>query len=363
MLENSLVIIPFMIDKSSIISYITSKCPKCRIITDSKFIGSINFSDFDNINTSLNTHDIVLFDSVRMLATIVPALNLSNITAKLIILTTWGDTEYQLNIIINQFPYLKRLKFNISSIFHLKWEVVCTPMTSDQLKYYDMFRHKELGQDNLIKYKFTRMTTLYTYPDDIMQDVLNHKSICQVDTETVSDKLDIVTWLKYLNNIETHKLSSVLDGVISNWPCKQVVHSHFNQRFGVDLIVSCLKFMENPYETSEIFSVSCIDDYDSAIETLHKFNESSGILVTNISPFILLNDVNIIHVVDSYSFADIKMMLERCSKNNNISIYSHTAIHPNEKSSDKALYEDLCADIKKADDLYEELNYYASNVV
>ena len=328
----------------------------------------IKYSDIAEINSILrNTEaDIVLFDDARMLATISSGIDYTSVQPKIIILTSWGDTYNQLDVITSNLPNIHLLTLDIiSDPVDIKWNVVKVPMSSRQLKFYDLIRRQELDQTtNKILYPKTRAITIYTYPDNI-SDELQNKPICEIGNKTSDNSWLNVNYLNDLNN-DGPKLESIIDGIISNWPNKQIIFTRFNHLYGVDLITSFLQLMtqekKNPYESSEIFHISCTDDYDIIINTLHKFNSTkSALLVTNIIPFIPLNEVSVLHVVDSYSFLSIKMIIDRCHKRyltkgaGDFTIYSYVATHPNEVSSDLALYDILVKDIQEANRIYTGL--------
>lgn len=424
--QGALIVFPLMIDRWNVASLIVSKWEdyKIVIVTDhpnefmniimnisgtnsSECIPSIKFttwtdlelipfpllrySDLVEINRALqNTEvDIILFDDARMLAVIAPAIDAKQVYPKIIILTTWGDSMQHLDIVTSKFPELKLLTLKmINDTANIDWQVSRVPMSDRQLRYYDQIRGREISEvsEHVIDYPITRMVTLYAYPDNIMADTISHKYICETDQSTLPDELTKSTWnpisdygsneiasQSWLNTsyIETlsdngPKLLSVIDGIISNWPTKQVVLTRFNHRYGVDLITSFLQLMnkskKSPYELSEIFHTSCTDEYETSINTFHKFNNSeSGVLITNIIPLIPLQNVSIIHVVDSYSFLNINTVLNRVHKRYlnkqgiDIIIYVHIATHPTEKSSDEALYEKLVLNVNEANRIYSGL--------
>lgn len=424
--QGALILFPRMIDRWNVAALIISKWENYKIVvvtdhgaefmetisntpnlngeiakwTDRELIPFplINYSDLQAINNALhNTEiDVILFDDTRMLATIAPALDFHYVSPKIITLTSWGDTIQQLNIVTSAFPDLKLLTLDlINDITDISWKLVTVPMSQRQLTYYDQVRSREVIDKSTIPYPMTRMLTLYTYPDAIMADTLRHKLICETNHTNMPDSLYLVKqtlsvqpdepdvllgnpWLNnsYIDSIEKDgpKLQSVLDGIISNWPAKQLIITRFNHRYGVDLIVSFLQLMsfnmKNPYELGEILHTSCTDDYESSINKFHKFNDfESGILITNIVPLIPLKGISIIHIVDSYSFLNIKMVLDRCHKRylnksgNDLQIYSHVATHPVQKSSDQALYDNLLTDIKEADRIYIGLISQGGHIV
>ena len=385
----------------------------------------VKYSDIADINRILhNTEiDIVLFDDARMLATISSGIDFTSIQPKIIVLTSWGDTYKQLDVVTSKLPDLRLLTLDlISDTVDIKWNVIKVPMSSRQLKFYDQIRKKELESSSTSKiedstktlyeslylpvggqaasrqraplttgltyinhilgkipYPMTRMVTLYAYPDVIMADTLKHKAICETDQSSIPDRLDSPnTWVNndYINTLETQgpKLHSVIDGVVSNWPNKQIISTRFNNRYGVDLIVSFLQLMtqnrKSPYELNEIYHVSCTDDYETSINTLHKFNDAeSGVLVSNIVPLIPLKGVSIVHLVDSYSFLTLKMIIDRCHKrylskgSMDFTIYSHIATHPTDISSDVALYDILSKDVQEANRIYAGLISSSGHIV
>lgn len=305
--QGALIIFPRMIDRWNVASLLVLKWEgyKVVIVTDhaNEFASTmtdtlgtvwtdlelipfplISYSNLDEINRYLhNTEiDVILFDDARMLATISAAIDFTNIQPKVIVLTTWGDTLKQLDIVTSRLPDLKLLSFDvISDTIGIQWKVTRSPLSNRQLKYYDMTREKELKVESQIPksseatsglfnlpYPLTKMLTLYAYPDNIMAETISHNHICESDTSTHPDKLGMAgSWLTkaYIDKLcdDGPKLSTILDGVIANWPLKQIVITRFNHRYGVDLITSFLKLLaqekKNPYELSEIFSISCTD--------------------------------------------------------------------------------------------------------
>jgi len=396
--RGALILFPRMLDRWNVASIIISEWDhyKVIIVTDhpDELMETFNtewtnlelipfplikYSDLDSINKALkNTDiDIILFDDARMLATISPALEFGQISPlqpKIIILTTWGDTMKQLDIITSKLPNLQLLSLDIiNNNINIEWKNIYIPLSDRQLKYYNQVRAQEIkdSMNHSIPYPITRMLTLYSYPDTIMADTLIHKYICETDQSTMPDKLVSSTWLNpsYLNtlNEDGPKLTSLLDGIISNWPSKQVVMTRFNHRYGVDLITSFLELMtenkQNPYDLDQIFHTSCTDEYETIINTLHKFNSStSGVLITNIIPLIPLKGVMIIHIADTYSFLNIRMLLDRCHKRflnqnkHNLIVYSYIATYPEEKNIRSSISTSLRETEKTADEVLHEIS-------
>jgi hypothetical protein len=414
-IRGTLILFPRMIDRWNIASLIVSKWEEYKvvIVTDypNEFTETINdildtkwtdlelisfplisYNDIDNINRALkNTEiDVIIFDDARMLATISSVLNTIEIQPKIIVLTSWGDTMQQLDTVVNKFNNMKLLTLDfISDISNINYQVTKVLMSNRQLNYYDQIRSREIQMesDQVIPYSISRMITLYSYPDSIMEDALLHKSTClltgfrgqdNIDQSSNLDKLGPTSWLNssYIDTISDDgpKLLSVLDGIISNWPLKQLVITRFNHRFGVDLITSFLHLMgenrKNPYESNEIFHTSCTDEYEITLDTFHKFNSSEiGVLISNIIPIIPLKGISVIHIADSYSFLNLRTILDRVYKRylnktgSDLVIYSHLAIHPNEKSTDEILYGDIQNHIKEADYIYTGLISQGKNIV
>ena len=447
--QGALIVFPHMLDRWNVSSLILSKWEghKVFVVTDhpEEFTHAITdpntdwtnlelipfpilkYSDIADINKSLrNTEiDVILFDDARMLSTISPGLDFSLVHPKIIVLTSWGDTYTQLDLITSKLPDLQLLYLDIiSDAMPVRWDLVKVPMSSRQLKFYDQIRQRELSSSDTpfeinptsgenssdsprdspnymstpimskykIPYPMSRMVTLYVYPDIIMADTLKHKTICETDQSTFPDTLDDPnTWLTTdtLDSLNANgpKLESVLDGVVSNWPNKQIVSTRFNHRYGVDLIVSLLHLMHRannlPYESIEIFHISCTDDYETIANTLHKFNASeSAVLVTNIIPLIPLKGVTVVHVVDSYSFPTLKMIIDRCHKRHlsapginhrvisdhskgsyQLTIYFYVSTHPTEISSDSDLYTTLSNNIIESNRLYSGLIRSSGRIV
>jgi len=207
-------------------------------------------------------------------------LDTSNVAPKILILSTWGDSFHQLEVATAIFQGLYFLSMNIiKDTSNVEWKTLRIPMSSRQCQYYSQIRARE--DTSNIPYPMSQMVTLYAYPDNIMKDTLSHRMICETDVTTYSDVWskrndNSSTWItpEALTTIEEHgpKLAAILDGIISNWPLKQVVMTRFNHRYGVDLVVSFLKLLEangkNPYNEYNIYHVSCTNDYDDNLKTI-----------------------------------------------------------------------------------------------
>lgn len=331
----------------------------------------LKYSDLLDINRSLhNTEiDIILFDDARMLSMISTVLDFTNINPKIIVLSTWGDTMEQLGIVTEKLPGLRLLTFNIiNDITDIQWLTISVKMSDRQLKFYKQGRELELEarpHSYITPYSITRRLTIYAYPDNIMNDQnIIYKPICESESN-FNEKLQIS--LKLVNDLENDgaKLASILDGIVSHWPAKQIIISRFNHLFGTDLIKSFLEFQINsklnPYDMSEVYYTSCTSHYDDNLNNLNKFSDSkSGVLITNIVPLISLKNIEIIHIADSYSFKTIKMVIDKCHKrylnNIGIKIYSHVATtNGEEPSSDSSLHDIFTQHIVEANNIYSGL--------
>lgn len=347
----------------------------------------LKYSQLEEISRALHNSevDLVLFDDARMLATIAPGLALNIIRPRILVLTSWGDTQPQLDSVTSRFPGLELLALNlISDSADIEWERINIPMSERQFYYYSVVRYQEIDREsnnNLnspsipkIPYPKSRMLTLYTYPESIMEDTLQHQSICETDQTSTPDTLIGQTWLnsEYLQRIEEDgpKLASILDGTISQWPAKQIILTRFNHRYGVDLIQSFFQLLteagHNPYELDEIYTTSCTHAYDDNITALHRFNQATtGILITNLTPLIPLYQISVIHIADSYAFPTIIGTIDRCHKRylqpgQHLKICSHVATlgtheFVEAQSADQALADHLDQQRTQADRLFEGL--------
>lgn len=305
----------------------------------------ITFSEMDAIDNMLHHPevDIILFDDARMLATIASAIDLTNIQTRVLVLTTWGDSLQNLNIITEKLSTLALLIYNDFTTPSIIWQSCKIPMSERQLKYYDEYRIQEADETKTYPYPITRRLTLYTYPDNIITTVINDTKICSLQP---SDN----TWITstHLTNIELDgpKLASLLNSIDHRQ--KNIILTRFNHLFGIDLIASFLEL--SGYQS---YHISCTDDYDQVMNTLYQFEHSScGILITNIVPFITLTNIYTMHVIDTYAFQTIIMMIDQCHPK---IICCHIATHPCERSSDLALYEQLLTQIQQSDMVYQGL--------
>lgn len=309
------------------------------------------YSNLLDINEFIKSKEIniIIFDDLRMLATISSAIDFSFIQPKIIVLSSWGDTIKQFDQVTYNLPGLRLLALDlISDIATINWKNIKINMSDSQKILYNKVRNNELINNTPTLYPITRMLGLYLYPEGIIPDLLSYKSVCEINNNDSCDKLgQSNTWLNidYLNTLENDgpKLHSLVDNIISNWPNKQIIFTRYNIHYGVNLINSILLLMsqnkKNPYDQSEILKVSCTDNYNDIINLMHNFNEmNSGILITNIVPLISLKNINFIHITDNYSFLTIKMIIDRCHKHhlnkesNSLTICSYISILGNETS-------------------------------
>lgn len=385
--EGALILFPNTFNRWDIAFMIVSKWEKYKvvIVTDhpDKFLSNITYndwtetelviftvikySDLEEINTVMsNTEiDIILFDDARMLSIILPALKINCIVPTVLVLTTWGDTLDQLEKVTTSFPNLSFLSLSLPNQ-EINWVLRKAVMSNKQVEYYQKVVEKEKDYDGVISYPLSRMITLYTYPDNIMEDTLKQKYICQTDQLTSPDNLNSEgSWINtsYLHKLteDSPKLLLLLAEVKSHKLSKQLIITRYNHRYGVDLITSFLKLIFR----SHIFSVSCTDDYNDSLKNLHKFNKAaSGILVTNITPFIPLEKVSIVHITDNYTLLNIQKILDSIVKDNfKINVYSYISVHPKgEKSTDEILYNKLVNNIEQYNLIYNTLNNNALNI-
>lgn len=316
----------------------------------------LTFSDIDGINTVLANpdYDFIIFDDAAMLSIILPVLRIHTY-AKAIVLTTWGDSLKQLDIVTTAFPDLALLSLPVQlDRTDILWQTSKVAMSASQIAVYDN-AHPNIQ----------RMLGLYRYPDHILRDIVASTSICETSNQTTYPDT-LPGWLNssFISNIrETGpKLESVIDGIISAWPHKHVVFTGFNHRGGVDLITAFLELYvharKNPYELIEILSVACTDDYATIMSRLEAFNEAdSGVLVTNIVPFLPLRNVKILHIVDSYNFRSVKSILRKCLNYQvtPFTVQCHVATHPRTESVDETSYHKFVNDVVDANTLYTTL--------
>lgn len=380
-----LVVYPRILQRWNVASLIISECSKncddsCSfvIITDNPYkydIGDVSiltYSELDEINEVLQSRIIVLFDDARMLSIISSALRIGEKEGlngnKIIILTTWGDTLRQLTTITEKFPNLSLCDLDIVNDRNpITWRITRTSMSPRQVKYYNLVREREINapvSNKIISYPITRMLTLYSYSDSIMLETLTRAEMCQhldISPHSLTTKD-----LEQLS-INGPKLMTILDGIISNYGSKQIVLTRFNQYYGVDLITEFLKLQQTPYELTEIFHLSCTDSYEDMIQTLIQFNKSStAVLITNIVPVIHIDNISIIHIVDTYSFLTLQGVLGKINTHSittTLTIYSHLATHPTDKSADEVLYNNLEGYIQETNQIYNDLRARGNKII
>jgi hypothetical protein len=215
------------------------------------------FSDLLAINQLLQNPavDLILFDDAKMLSIILEGLDVEgegprNYLGKIFVLTTWGDMSSQLEIVTRKLPSLHLLTLDfINDTAAVEWHQIVTPMSPYQYGFYTHLRQYETSNPSTLSYPLTRMATLYTYPAEIADDIIKHQRICQTD-QTIFPDADApgqTRWMHagYLDLLEENgaKLGAVLDGIVAQWPHKQVVLTRFNHRYGVDLITSFLDLL------------------------------------------------------------------------------------------------------------------------
>lgn len=365
--SDALVVYPRALDRSKLAAVLSMSLSQqtLAIITDTPQqlnipapVTVLTFSDIDDINVVLANSDyhFIIFDDAAMLSIILPVLHIHT-HAKVIVLTTWGDSLNQLDTVTRAFPDLALLSLPVQTDRKdIVWQTSKVVMSASQVAAYDS------ASPNI-----QRMLGLYRYPDHIMRELVASTSICETHQAAYPDTLP--GWLTLNDFKETArlrdtgpKLESVIDGIVSAWPHKHVVFTQFNHRGGVDLITAFLELYvhahKNPYELLEIFSVACTDDYATIMSRLAAFNEAdSGVLVTNIVPFIPLTNVRILHVVDSYNFRSVKSILRKCLNYQvtPFTVQCHVATHPRTESVDESLYHKFVNDVGVANTLYTTL--------
>lgn len=106
-----------------------------------------------------------------------------------------------------------------------------------------------------------------------------------------------IDWHLFLGGID-----SVQDGIISNWPRKQLVLTFENEEISV--------LPNNSYEPHEIISISHLDKYEIMVQKINMFNSlQQGVLITNIVPILELQNVSVVHITEPN---DIRMLLPKC---------------------------------------------------
>lgn len=334
------------------------------------------FSELEVINQLLRNPavDLIVFDDAKMLAIVMESLNLKQIEPKLIVLTTWGDMQNQLDTVTERLPSLQLLSLDfIGDNAAIEWDAVVTPMSPYQYGFYTHLRQYEARSTSILPFPVTRMVTLYTYPAEIADEVLKHQRVCQTDTSSLPDANapGRPRWMHagYLDLLEENgaKLNAILDGIVSHWPQKQIVFTRFNHRYGVDLIASFLDLLgqkgKNPYEVSEIYAVRCTDSWDQSIKRFQAFNAaSSGVLIANVIPTQPLFGITDLHLVDTYAFRDVATLIDRCHKrqlgSGPIAIHIYVARAPTEgePTADEVLSGRLTQEVIQANKLYQGLH-------
>lgn len=362
---------------------------------------TVDYENIDTIRNYINNieTDLIIFDDATMLGTILQHLTLNNKHMRIIILTSWGDSYSDLDHITDaidnaskNIPKNYNMESNslglaslniLKSSYGINWNTCKVPMSERQLKFYNHIRRNEI-LTNDPDYQLSKATTLYVYPDFIMVESLLQASTCQADQTQYPD-IDTeynTSWLteSYIENVNENgpKLLAILDGVISEWPKKQIILTMFNHRFGVDLIYQFLKMLagdKSPYDVQELVHISCSDDKQTIKNMLNDFNSlESGILITNIVPTISLINVSKIHVADSYSIKQFIGLLDACFKKNingddiDVTLYQSTfpdtsTVNVEEQTSDETLHETFVATIDEYNKLYIGLQEAGNKIV
>lgn len=332
--DSGLIVFPYMIDRKVIIQKIISS--PMTIITDDcentfPNILFVKYSDIDTIRRSLNQHSIIIFDNARMFSIILPILDIKNISCKIFILTTWGDLNPQ--TLLNLFPNLWRYLIPSPS-YKIEWLYIKVPLSPKQLEHYSYIKSLE-NESNVknISYPMTRKITLYL---DNKSQLCNSTNLCPIISK---DDFE-------LNSIQSNspKLYNLYQNIDSYRSVKQIVLTQYH-----------IEVLSNVLQSFDPIVVSSLNNENDVKNKLDLFNqEESSILLTNITPYISLKNVSIIHIVDNYAFPSIVALLNKCYKQN-LKIYIYVGTIKDEISSDEALFNDLINNIYYAHNTYDHL--------
>jgi len=192
-----------------------------------------------------------------------------------------------------------------------------------------------------------RIIILSGWGDDLENLDTITKTLPRMDLFSLSLVEDVnIKW--EFSQTDNLPLQSISDGVIGNWPVKQVVITDSNLDKILSMFEKLSKDKKNPYEPEEIISISSTtQEIDLKLETYNSL--SNGILITNpeiliTKSSILLKDVSVIHLFGTYSIDNLKMLLEKCY-NKNLTINFHG----------EKMEKGLMDEIKKANKIYGKL--------
>ena len=177
-------------------------------------------------------------------------------------------------------------------------------LQSDQIIVFDDIKMLSLviNELNFTKQR-AKLIVLSTWGDEFESlDVVTSKL-----PQLALFHLDLVEGVKVDWNLSVGDgvLESVKDGIVSNWPKKQVALTS-----SLENIIALMQTGENPYTTNEIITISCSEDYESIIQKLYRFNSSEdAVLLTNIIPLIQLKGVSVIHITEA---KDVRILLAKC---------------------------------------------------
>lgn len=228
----------------------------------------IKYSDLQSVNNTLSNSqvDLVIFDDVRMLSTIAPAIDFTSIIPKVIVLTSLGDSSDDLSLISQLMPNLCLLSLNLfPKDPNLNWNILQIPSS---------------------------------FPPTCL------------DNKPIDESV----------------LSSVVDATFSNWPHKQIIFTTSD----VMQVINTFKLLSltssNPYDSEQIYYTSSLHDYSHNLSVHSKFQSNDyGILITNSIPTISLSNIHTIHFIDTCYHKIIHSVMNKCHKRTLRNVYVHAS--------------------------------------
>lgn len=378
--QSSVIIFPRIFNRWNIITILVSEMDKYNIVIVSNYIEKfkeiqdtnwkdleltrfplISYNNIEQLNQFMNNPDIdfIIIDDVNEFSLISSRIT-SNVETKVVFLSTFGDDINNIIMLNNKYKNLSLLLFNVSNDKYFDWKIINVDMSPKQQYYYDRLTNVEI-EKNIKDHQLTSKVSLYIYPVNILSNTL----IKNNSKDVILDS----TWMncETINNLNTdgNKLLALLDSIVSNWPSKQIVISNFSEYYGVDLIVSFLKLLikdkQNPYESSEILSMTDKNNKEDIFDTQNKYNMlKTGVLVTNIVPTIPLDGTTVVHIPDSYNFILFRDILDHINRSNTdkLMIYIYLA----NKSVDTILYQHFEEELRKAMKAFTGLKSLAKSI-
>lgn len=289
---------------------------------------NLNYTNLDDISSTISNSevDIIIFDSIRLLSTIISDLTIKPSRCKIIVLYTWGDTESDLTHIFSHLPDLRLLNLHIIAKPYI--------LTIDTIAVALLPVHL-----NSLDHQCNRPSTLYMYPHHIKHNICQASELSMSDNYLAADTWLTENMLLSLNE-RGPKLVSIIDSVIANYPAKQIIYTINHNRSGIDLISSILTIMadkrQSPY--TNIYQVSSLSE--EITETLNMYESASeSLLITNITPYINLATPTIVHVIDDYQVGRVLTLLDRCRSVDKL--YVHVASNTVEVDQAQKLLQSL----------------------